>query len=264
MNARPNYYHLSTWLENVEVCVTVNGFPIVEEVCPLQSSTTAPLNHVLCGARNEIEWRLAGLSGAGPVRNQLARLGVHRYFAGETADSAGGPPDRALVTWNLASWAEERKEAKETADLPMTGRAIFASPGTDCFSALLGECEPVAPAECLAYARLLRALFARRDVDAICDEFAPRVAGYACAHGQPLDVMSARFAALIREFLQRELAGEPTEELFEMTRWCDDKLVRIRRPRGDELLIGVDTKDGSEMSIDVFLAKVAGRMRVVR
>lgn len=264
MTERPQFYHLSTWLEAVDVLVTVNGFPVIEERCPVQSSTTAPLNHVLCGERNVIAWTVAGLAEPGPVAGERVTLGVHRYFAGELADTAGGPSDRALLRWSLDEWAEARRVAREPTELPQTLQATLAAPGTDCFSDLLDRCEPVTLSECFDYARSLHALFIRRDLDAIVREFSPRIAGYACARRRPRSECDAGFAELMQAFLRRELVAVPPADALEATRWCDGKLVRLRRPAGTALLIGVDPDDGSKMSIDVFVAKVHGKPYVVR
>ncbi|MFO0761388.1 MAG: hypothetical protein U0359_33225 [Byssovorax sp.] len=257
-------YHLRLWVRDCAVRIVVNDVEIESIAGRVPTYIAPPLNPWLAGRANILTLHLSP-----PRRPPYPdRLGYGANVIGDVAIFGHGDQVGPTGAAEVVAVIDCRDVLLEHALEPSAKiDTIFSSKGTSFVDLL--RASPVLSskqADVLDYSMRLRDLVAAGRMEALLDEFGPRIVDYARAYARSVDDVMTAFRSQLCELLASKLVLDFERSDVRLVEHCAGRLYRLRRWPDRPLFEGFvgDPREPVALGLEVIVADVGGMMKVVR
>ena len=261
MKADNPIFHLSLTLNACLARVSLNGFQLAAVDARAPISVAPPINAFLVGKGNKLTVEAIPVitrSGMSSPLDIDINGAVAAFKAGDIVAPEGG--GEVVLDINL-----KKALAGSVPSVPVRMSLEFDNDGP-AFPGLFLESEVIEdPEPLIAYAMVLKGLFASQNMGGILEAFAPKLRDYGAGYYRTEASMNEEFAA----FVQNSLFPGPMDLKFQKDEilpvsMCEGRIWELTRKPLRPLLSTMPDKDGGNFEIPVYVGLVDGGLRVVR
>lgn len=262
-----SFYYLSYCVDHdLDLLVTINGFPLRNGRVYGRITNQAILNEYLVNGRNRLCFQFPGAGDAIGGGNALLDAGIKVFMEGEVVTPEDG---RRVQLYPQQGGGESAPILfiQETAQPTSTEDASlcydFRNDDYDFSARLNGPILSLEEAPLIDYAMYLIGLFERGNVGAFLDQYAAKAKDLAIAYGRPLDEVQSEVVELVMEAMGQGLAHVPGRDEILVRNWCDGRIYELAIKPNLSL---INTQEGPEGSVEVpiFVSVIDRRFRIIR
>lgn len=241
----PEFYYLQVTAIDCEVTCTLNGFPVYELNAQGELSNQIPVNLYLIGKKNKLEIRIKPNTNT-PGKVQAS---TYLYDASEVVSTDDEQNDREIFKVESSDGVKE---------------AVFYFDNDKFdFSTVISQ-GPVIDqeSELKAYASELLTLIKKKDVKQLLSAMKPKVRDYAISFSAPEETLVKSLEGQLSEMLSESKLKKPSIDDIGFVSYCGGRLWRLKiKP---DLPFIYASEDDNVISLDIYVAKVDGALKIVR